>query len=501
MQNIKRIRAYSLYVENLRLSEVIMKRASGILLPISSLYGDYSIGSFGASAREFIDFLSGSGFTYWQLLPFCMTDSFHSPYKSYSAFAANPFFIDLPTLAAQNLLTSYELSEAKEKNPYLCEYFRLDKERLPLLRMAHGRTSEKQRAEAHAWILDYPDLCRAVEFLALKQKNQNRHWREWTDGSPDDEENSFWEWIQYEFFREWMSIKEYANGKGIRVIGDVPIYVADDSCDVWANPEQFQLDENLKPTNVAGVPPDCFCEDGQLWGNPLYDWQRMKSDGYAWWSRRISYMLNLFDGIRIDHFRGLESYWSIPVTAKSAKEGKWKKGPGRPFINTLRSIADNRLIIAEDLGDVTEKVTGLLLYSKFPGMRVLQFADTENPASPHLPHNYPKNCVAYSGTHDNNTLLGYLFEMPREARAHLLSYCNCRSAKWSEICEDVLKTLLASHADTVIFPMQDVFVFGADTRINTPGTAEKNWTYRITREQLSAVDTEKFRFFNKLYGR
>ena len=484
-----------------RFSEVIMKRASGVLMHLSSLHGEYSIGSFGKEAREFIDFLSDSGFTYWQLLPFCMADSCHSPYKSYSAFAANPLFIDLPTLAKQGLLTYSELEKAVQNTPYLCEYSRLDKDRLPLLRLAHGRTSKEHREEAHNWILDYPDLCRAVEFLALKQKNNNLHWREWRDAAPLSEEISFWEWVQYEFFREWMSVKKYANEKGIRVIGDVPIYVADDSCDVWASPDQFQLDKNLCPIKVAGVPPDYFCEEGQLWGNPLYDWKRMKSDGYSWWSRRIDYMLTLFDGVRIDHFRGLESYWSVPVTAKSAKEGKWEKGPGRPFIDTLRKIAGNRLIIAEDLGDITPQVEELLLYSKFPGMRVLQFADPKNSASPHLPHNYPKNCIAYSGTHDNNTLLGYLFEMPEEARCRLLSYCNCRSTDWQDICEHIIKTIMASHADTVIFPIQDIFAFGADTRMNTPGTAENNWAYRITHDQLASVDTKKFRFFNELYGR
>ncbi len=478
-----------------------MKRASGVLLHLSSLHGSYSIGSFGKEAREFIDFLSRSGFTYWQLLPFCMADNCHSPYKSYSAFAANPFFIDLPTLAEQGLLTSRELSEAEQKTPYLCEYSRLDKERLPLLRLAHKRTEKKQRAEAHAWILDYPDLSCAVRFLSLKQKNCNIPWREWRDLTPDNEEISFWEWIQYEFFSEWMSIKKYANEKGIQTIGDVPIYVSDESCDVWASPKQFQLDKNLRPAEVAGVPPDYFSEDGQLWGNPLYNWKEMKSDGYSWWARRINYMLTLFDGIRIDHFRGFESYWSIPPAAKTAKEGKWKKGPGRAFIDTLRGIGGNRLIIAENLGEITPEVDRLLLYSKFPGMRVLQFADLENPASPHLPHNYPGNCVAYSGTHDNNTLLGYLFEMSPRKRERLLAYCNCRSREWKDICEHIIRTLMASHADTVIFPIQDILAFGADTRMNTPGTVESNWAYRITQNQLSSVNTEIFRFFNNLYGR
>ncbi len=478
-----------------------MKRASGVLAHLSSLYGDYSIGSFGKEARGFVDFLSQGGFTYWQVLPFCMADDCHSPYKSYSAFAGNPMFIDLPTLAEQGLLTCQELNEARQNEPYLCEYSRLDQERLPLLRLAHGRTTDRKRKEIRAWLGDYPDLRRAAEFLALKQRNRGFPWYEWTEHTTDEKALSFWQWVQYEFFHQWMAIKNYANEKGIKVIGDVPIYVALDSCDVWANPEQFQLDENLRPTKVAGVPPDYFCEDGQLWGNPLYNWKQMKADDYAWWSGRIRYMLTLFDGVRIDHFRGLESYWSVPAAAKTAKEGKWEKGPGRALIDALRRIAGDRLIIAEDLGEITPQVNSLLQYSKFPGMRVLQFAFMGDLKSPHLPHNYPKNCVAYSGTHDNNTLLGYVWEMPPESRARLMAYCNCQSTEWREACEQIIKTMMASHADTVIFPIQDIFAYGADTRMNTPGTATNNWAYRITREQLAAVDTEKFRFFNELYGR
>ena len=478
-----------------------MKRASGVLLHLSSLYGDYSVGSFGKEAREFIDFLSESGFTYWQVLPFCMVDECNSPYKSYSAFAGNPMFIDLSTLADKGLLSAQELKAAKQNDPYICEYSRLDKERLPLLRLAHERVTDKQREEVRTWLCSYPELCRAAEFLALKQKNRFLPWYEWTENTPDGDELSFWQWIQYEFFCQWTSIKKYANEKGIQVIGDVPIYVSLDSCDVWANPEQFQLDKNLRPKKVAGVPPDYFSEDGQLWGNPLYNWKQMKADGYAWWSARLRYMLILFDGVRIDHFRGLESYWSIPAEAETAKEGKWEKGPGRALIDRLQRIAGDRIIIAEDLGDITPQVQNLLNYSKFPGMRVLQFAFLGDINSPHLPHNYPKNCVAYSGTHDNNTLLGYIWEMPPESRDRLMSYCNCESAEWREACRQIIKTLMASHADTVIFPIQDIFAYGADTRMNTPGTDAGNWAYRITREQLSHVDRKKLRFFNELYGR
>ncbi|MBE6668132.1 MAG: 4-alpha-glucanotransferase [Ruminococcaceae bacterium] len=478
-----------------------MNRSSGVLMHISSLYGDYSVGSFGKEAMEFIDFLSESGFSYWQVLPFCMTDDCNSPYKSFSSFGANPLFIDLPTLKYKGLLTDAELWEAKQKAPYLCEYHRLSSERLPLLRIAAGRVGEDEKKEIADFIKKFPPLAETAEFLALREANVGKEWVDWTVDTPDDDELFFWQFIQHEFFTQWSMIKSYANSKGIKIIGDIPIYVAFDSADVWANPHQFKLDKNRRPSCVAGVPPDYFSEDGQLWGNPLYDWNAMKKDGYSWWSRRIEYMLTLFDGVRIDHFRGFESYWSIPADAKTAKEGKWVKGPGRAIVDKIREIAGDRLIIAEDLGDITPAVNSLLKYSKFPGMRVFQFAFLGDEESPHLPHNYVKNSIAYSGTHDNNTLLGYVWELDPETRARVFEYCNCESDDWNRGCVMIIKTLMASHSDTVIFPIQDIFVYGKDTRMNTPGTSESNWAYRITRDQLFAVDRKKFHRLNRLYGR
>ena len=478
-----------------------MKRSSGVLMHVSSLYGDYSIGSFGKEALEFADFLADSGFSYWQVLPFCMTDECNSPYKSFSSFGANPLFIDLPTLNGKGLLTDAELSAARQNAPYLCEYERLSRERLHLLRLAASRTDKGYRCEVSDFIEKNPPLAEAAEFLALREANGGALWSEWTVNTPTPEELYFWQFVQYEFFIQWQRVKNYANGKGIKIIGDIPIYVALDSADVWANPEQFQLDERRHPSCVAGVPPDYFSEDGQLWGNPLYDWKKMKKDGYSWWSRRIEYMLTLFDGVRIDHFRGFESYWSIPADAKTAKEGKWVKGPGRAIVDKIREIAGDRLIIAEDLGDITPAVYSLLKYSKFPGMRVFQFAFLGDKDSPHLPHNYVKNCISYSGTHDNNTLLGYVWELDAETRRQVFEYCNCESDDWNRGCVMIIKTLMASHSDTVIFPIQDILVYGADTRMNTPGTAESNWAYRITKDQLTAVDKKKFHRLNVLYGR
>ena len=478
-----------------------MKRSSGVLMHVSSLYGDYSVGSFGKEAKEFIDFLSDCGFSYWQVLPFCMTDECNSPYKSLASFGANPMFIDLPTLCARGLLTKEELLSAKQTTPYLCEYDRLSAERLPLLRKAALRVGDYEKRKIAEFTEKNPSLAKAAEFLALREANGGALWTDWTVDTPEASELFFWQFIQYEFFTQWIAIKTYANGKGIKIIGDIPIYVALDSADVWADPDEFQLDGQHRPLCVAGCPPDYFSKDGQLWGNPIYDWKKMKKNGYAWWSRRIEYMLTLFDGVRIDHFRGFESYWSIPASAKTAKEGAWVKGPGRAIVDKIKEIADGRLIIAEDLGDITPEVERLLKYSRFPGMRVFQFAFLGDRESPHLPHNYIKNCISYTGTHDNNTLLGYVWEMDAESRRQVFEYCNCETDDWSRGCVMIIKTMMASHSDTVIFPIQDIFVYGADTRMNTPGTSESNWAYRMTRDQLSCVDRKKFARLNTLYGR
>ena len=475
------------------------KRASGVLMHVSSLPGEYSIGAFGKEALEFVDFLAESGFSYWQVLPFCMPDDCNSPYKSYSSFGANPFFIDLPTLYEKGLITIDELEAAKQKSPYLCEYERLNKERVLLLQKAADRVKNKQK------IIDFvnknPQLQKASEFLAIRDELGDIPWQKWGEVKPSADKLFTWQFIQYEFFVQWMTVKSYANEKGIKIIGDIPIYVALDSADVWANPSQFLLDKNGQPKCVAGCPPDYFSEDGQMWGNPIYDWKSMKKDGYSWWCERIEYMLTLFDGVRIDHFRGLESYWSIPATAKTAKEGKWIKGPGRALVDKIREIAGEKLIIAEDLGDITPEVVKLLEYSGFPGMRVFQFAFLGDPDSPHLPHNYIDNCIAYTGTHDNNTLLGYVWELDEATRKQALDYCGGYGEDWSKGCANIIRTMMQSHSSTVIFPIQDVFCYGADTRMNTPGTAENNWAYRITKEQLNAVNRSYFKALNKLYSR
>ena len=478
-----------------------MKRSSGVLMHITTLWGDHSIGGFGNSAKQFIDFLSDSGFTYWQLLPFGVTDECNSPYKSYSAFAGNPYFVDIEKLFDEGLVTKKELDGLKQKTPYVCEYDFLEKTRLPLLKKASERISDELKKKVEAYIAKNKRLADFCLFMALKEANGGAECFDFKENDYDEATLFMWKFIQYEFFRQWNEIRKYANEKGILIIGDIPIYVSPDSADVFADKDLFALGKDGRPKSVAGVPPDYFCEDGQLWGNPLYAWKRMKDDGYSWWCERIAHNLQMFDGVRIDHFRGFESYWSIPADAKSAKEGKWIKAGGKRFINEIRKVSEGSLVIAEDLGEITDAVYELVKYSGFPGMRVLQFAFLGDPESPHLPHNYIENCVAYTGTHDNNTLLGYLLELDDATRRRVFDYCGYHGYNSDEACRYIVEAMLASHAGTVIFPIQDLLGYGADTRMNTPGVAEGNWQIRFTKEQIDSIDRGRLRYMNYLYGR
>ena len=467
---------------------------------ISSLWGDYSCGSFGIAAKEFIDFLSDIGSSWWQVLPFCMVDECNSPYKSYSAFGGNPYFIDLETLFKKGYLTHAELEEAKQKTPYSCEYERLSVERFELLKTASKR-AEQEKKNILNFIKSHPHIASFCEFMALKMANDYSAWNEWTENKYEEENLFAWQFIQYEFFEEWKEIKEYANSKDIKILGDIPIYVSYDSADVWANKSLFELDSEGLMKAVAGVPPDYFCESGQLWGNPLYNWKKMKEDGYKWWQDRISFMLEIFDGIRIDHFRAIESYWSVPRDAITAREGKWIKGPGMDFIKKIKEIAGDKLIVAEDLGLITPEVFRLVEKSGFPGMRVMQFGFLDESDSTHLPHNYINNCVAYTGTHDNNTLLGYVWEASDENRKRLLEYCGYTGSDWDKGYDHIIRTLYASSAGIVIVPIQDILLYGADTRLNTPGKAEGNWAYRVTSEQIMSADKNKYARLCELYKR
>ncbi len=476
-----------------------MERKSGVLMHVSSLPGDYSIGSFGKYAKMFVDFLKDCGFTYWQVLPFCMIDACNSPYKSYSAFGGNPYFVDLETLRDEGLLTDEELKSEKQQTPYSAEYGKLYYTRVSLLALAAKRAQNK--TEIESFIENDPHLSAFCKFMALKEENKNLAWYEWTSDKIDSDILFTWKFIQFKFFTQWSEIKKYANERGIKIIGDVPIYVSLDSADVWANKELFLLDKENRPTCVAGVPPDYFTQDGQLWGNPIYNWTKMQETGYKWWIDRLHHMLCMFDGVRIDHFRAFASYWAVDGKAETAKYGKWEKGPGMDLIKKIKEIQGDKLVIAEDLGDITEDVVQLLQDSGYPGMRVFQFGFLDDQDSTHLPHNYPNNAIAYTGTHDNNTLLGYLWELNNETRKRMLAYCGYTDENWEAGFDAILRTLFASHAGCVILPIQDLLGYGSDTRMNIPGKADGNWQFRVTEEQLNSINKAKFQNLNKMYKR
>ena len=412
-------------------------RSSGILMHISSLPSAYGIGTMGREAKKFVNFLVKAGQTYWQILPVCPTSYGDSPYQSFSSFAGNPYFIDLTLLCRDRLLTKRECeSYFWGKKPTEVDFGILYRNRYDLLKKAYRRFVKKVPEDFFAfckeeidWLSDY------AEFMALKDAHGGAAWEEWEDAlrfreadamkevrEKYAEEISFYKMLQYLFFKQWRSLKEYANQKGIKIIGDVPIYVAGDSADVWANPDQFYLDEDLHPIEVAGCPPDAFSEDGQLWGNPLFRWDVMKKDGYRFWTKRIQAMSKLYDVVRIDHFRGFDSYYAIPAGAKTAKKGEWKKGPGMDLFRTLEKKLGTLNIIVEDLGFLTPSVRKLVKDSGFPGMKVLQFAFDPREESDYLPHNYTSHSVVYTGTHDNETSAGWFQTAPRECVSFAKKY-------------------------------------------------------------------------------
>lgn len=499
-----------------------MKRSSGILLHISSLPGKYGIGSFGKEALKFSKFLKEMGFTWWQTLPFGTTDDCNSPYKSFSAFAGNPLFIDLHTLAEKGFLTENELKENECPNPYFVNFEWLNKTRYKIFRLAYKRIDENEKNKIKEfekknkhWLPDF------ALYMTLREKNSNTDWYLWKDKELKfhkkeavekafekyADEVFFHEFLQYEFFSQWEKIKSEINKNGIKMIGDMPIYVSLESADVWANRELFDLSEDGSPRLVAGVPPDYFSEEGQMWGNPLYNWEFMKKQNYSWWIERIKNSLQIFDMVRIDHFRGFSAYWGVPADAENAKSGSWIKGPGMDFFNVVMKKFNNSQIIAEDLGDIDEDVVKLLKETKFPGMRVMQFAFIGDRDSIHLPHNYEKNVIAYTGTHDNNTILGWLWEATPENRKIALEYCRFTGKDWgmggyhSESCRSVIRTLWQSPAQLAIVPIQDLCGFGSDTKMNQPGVAGGNWAFRITEEALSQIDKKWIESINDIYRR
>lgn len=489
-------------------------RSSGVLLHITSLPGPYGCGTFGGGARSFIDFLAESGFSWWQVLPFSPPDLGNSPYTAYSAFAGNPIMIDPALLHQQGLITGEELEEAAAMNdPYTVRFDQVIPARMKLLRTAYGRAQPALRRKIAGFAEDEPWVRSYGLFMALKAQYQDLPWYAWPDGRirmyrPDAVAQAmnqlagpvdFQIFIQYCFFTQWRALRTYARERGIGIIGDMPIYMSLNSADVWANQHLFALKDG-RPEAVAGVPPDAFTDEGQLWGNPLYDYKAMAADGYAWWLERIGKALASFDAVRIDHFRGFSAYWSVPAGAKSAREGHWVKGPGLKLFKRVADRFPDAPIIAEDLGVLDEDVHTLREKTGYPGMRVMQFAFAPG-NGPHLPHNYPVNAVAYTGTHDNNTTLGWLWESPEQVRSYACRYAGLEGP-WQEggphspACRAMMRCLWQSPASLAIVPFQDIMGWGEDTRMNRPGVAEGCWAVRIGPDALGQADRSWLRQLN-----
>lgn len=491
-------------------------RRNGMLLPIASLPSPYGIGGFSKEAYEFIDLLEETGQKLWQILPLGPTSYGDSPYQSFSTFAGNPYFIDLDTLAEKGWLTkeACEASDYGENESYI-DYGRIYNSRFVLLKQAFlnsdilsdEKFTEFCKANQH-WLPDY------ALYMALKNQNDGKSWIEWEEEirlrKPEavecykkelEEECNFYEFLQYEFHEQWTKVKEYAHKKGIQIVGDVPIYVAFDSADTWANPELFQLDEKNLPLGVAGCPPDAFSATGQLWGNPLYNWAYHKKTGYDWWLKRIAYCFDLYDIVRIDHFRGFDEYYSIPYGDETAVNGHWEKGPGMDLFDTVKEKLGELDIIAEDLGFLTESVFQLLKDSGYPGMKVLQFAFDPSEDSDYLTYKYQRNCVVYTGTHDNDTTAGWFEKLSDGDREVALRYMNSFYTPKEEQHWDLIALAMRSTADTCIIPVQDFLGLGSEARINMPSTLGDNWKWRMTKGAFSEELKEKIRRMTKLYGR
>ena len=468
-----------------------MQRSAGILLPVSSLPSPYGIGCFSQEAYDFVDWLKEAGQTYWQILPLGVTSYGDSPYQSFSAFAGNPYFISLDALVGEGVLTAAECKKANfGRKADDIDYSRLYAERGRLLRLAYSRSDIGHNeaftafCEKNKWWLDDFAL-----FMAVKGRFEGKPWIEWAEDirlrwQPAMDyyrrelyfEVEYHKYLQFKFDQQWRRLKAYANSKGIRIIGDIPIYVALDSADAWANPGLFQLDKDNIPTAVAGVPPDGFSPTGQLWGNPLYRWEAHRTTGYQWWITRLWYCFELYDVVRIDHFRGFESYYSIPAGNKTAAGGHWEKGPDRDFIHAMHEALGEGGIIAEDLGYLTPEVKAMLAESGYPGMKIMQFAFDSRESGNYLPHTYPRNSVVYTGTHDNVTTEGWRTNASPEDVAYACRYLRCKP---EDLTEAMICACLASVSDMAIIPLADWLHLGSEARINTPSTQGANWQWRL----------------------
>ena len=496
-----------------------MDRGAGILMHIASLPGEYGIGTLGKEAFKFAEFLETSGLKYWQILPLGHTSYGDSPYQCFSAFAGNPYFIDYDILREEGILEEEDYKkENYGDNPERIDYGTIFESKNKVLKRAYdnfkkgnlkelAQKIEKFKTENAFWLEDY------ALYMSLKNYFKLVSWQEWPDDIKKREpeaikkyqeslkdEIGFWSFVQYLFFEQWIALKDYTNSLGIKIIGDIPIYVAEDSVDAWSAPENFKMNvKEMKPLFVAGCPPDMFSATGQLWGNPIYDWDAMKKNNYKWWISRIKESLKLYDIVRIDHFRGFEAYWQIPYGEPTAVNGKWVKGPGMSLFNAVKKELGEIDVIAEDLGFLTEEVKEFLAETGYPGMKILEFGfgggDSE-----YLPHNYIKNCIAYTGTHDNDTFLGWFVKTgsKKEVR-NAIRYLGLNEEEgynWGFI-----RGIWSSVANTAIAPMQDFLNLGNEARINLPSTLGTNWQWRAKKEDINENLANKIYKFTKLYGR
>ena len=491
-------------------------RSSGILLHISSLDSNYGIGTFGKSAFDFVDFLKDSGQEYWQVLPLGPTGYGDSPYQAFSTFAGNPYFIDLDVLVEEGLLDKEDLSGihwGSEQNKvdystiYNSRFVVWEKAFENFIQNAEEGFEEFCENEKE-WLDDY------AMYMAISRQTKTS-WHNWEDGlkkrkiraintykKEHGKEIDFWKFLQFKFFQQWSKVKSYANDLGIRIIGDLPIYVSDDGSDVWAHPELFDMDKDLTLRNVAGVPPDAFSADGQLWGNPVYKWRSHKKTGYKWWKDRMSAALKMYDVVRIDHFRGFESFYSIPAGDKTAVNGKWVKGPGLELFKELNLIGGQEFnIIAEDLGVITDEVKEMLAGCGYPGMKILHFAfdGMHNTANPYLPHNIIENSIVYPGTHDNNTTLGWWKEKDKDSKEYCIEYGAWESD--DDICDKIITMAFASPAKLAIVPMQDWLDLDGSARMNTPSTTNSNWSWRMEKGEIDDRLSERILRKTKVYNR
>lgn len=493
-----------------------IERSSGILFHPTSLPGKYGIGTLGKEAYKFIDFLVESRQKLWQILPLGPTGYGDSPYQCFSSMAGNPLLIDLEILQDEGWLDKKELPDNIRFTESKVDYGKIIKVKYPLLRKAFGRFMKKAdsvdvaKYEAFCkkhtkWLDDY------ALFMALKNHYGLKPWHDWSFEvvvrqeseiekfrNELEEEIQFHKFMQYMFFKQWLELKAYAAQNYIKIIGDIPIYVAYDSIDAWINPEIFLLDEKRKPLMVAGVPPDYFSKTGQLWGNPIYNWDRLKLDGYQWWIERLKANLVLYDIIRIDHFRGLESFWAVPYGEKTAVKGEWVTGPGHDFFDTIFEALPNIKIIAEDLGVITPEVEELRDAYGMPGMKILQFAFDSKEDNEYLPHTYDKNCVVYTGTHDNDTIKGWYKSLGKDDNKKMQDYLDTdnKNVEWK-----MIRAAWASVAQMALVPMQDILELGTDARMNMPGNPAGNWQWRMKKDALTPEIAKKLAHLTQLYGR